>query len=312
MAKQLRSGLLAACEDPRLFGFHLWPRQRELLEVVECGPRIHAWALGRRSGKTTLAAIACLHTCLRRPELDELVGRARPATAWPSPPTWPRPACSSPRPRSVVEPSPRDPGRSDRSEQLYYPHEARLTRGPAGPFRSPGLRASTRLGEAAELPATHGERAAHSLSDLALAGVVDSDGERPAPERADPTGITLVRREQAAAHAVTPGIAVLREAPNLVAAESPGAGAADDQVRVVLQGATANRWRTPRASRQARPSAPRRRDRPPRRRRRASARRPPASRPGEASATEVTDGAARSGARAVAASAWCAPLGATP
>jgi hypothetical protein len=44
MAKQLRSGLLAACEDPRLFGFNLWPRQRELLEVVECGPRIHAWA----------------------------------------------------------------------------------------------------------------------------------------------------------------------------------------------------------------------------------------------------------------------------
>ncbi len=63
-------GLVAACDDPKLFGFDLWPRQRKLLEVVERGPRMHVWALGRRSGKTTLAALVALWDCLLRPELD--------------------------------------------------------------------------------------------------------------------------------------------------------------------------------------------------------------------------------------------------
>lgn len=68
-------GLLEACDDSALFGFDLWPRQRELLEAVEKGPRIHIWALGRRSGKTTLAALTCLHSCLFRPDLDAKVRR---------------------------------------------------------------------------------------------------------------------------------------------------------------------------------------------------------------------------------------------
>jgi len=67
----LPSGLVAACDDRRLFGFGLWPRQRELLAALERGPRLHLWALGRRSGKTTLAALACLWDCTLRPELEE-------------------------------------------------------------------------------------------------------------------------------------------------------------------------------------------------------------------------------------------------
>jgi terminase large subunit-like protein len=66
-------GLIAACEDPQLFGFDLWPRQRELLAAVESGPRLQIWAAGRRSGKTTLAALVCLHSCLFRPDLDAMV-----------------------------------------------------------------------------------------------------------------------------------------------------------------------------------------------------------------------------------------------
>ena len=70
---ELRAGLLQACDDRRLFGFELWPRQRELLEAVERGPRIHCWAIGRRSGKSTLAAVICLWDCLLRPDVDRLV-----------------------------------------------------------------------------------------------------------------------------------------------------------------------------------------------------------------------------------------------
>lgn len=70
-----RVGLLAACDDPALFGFPLWPRQRALLQAVEMGPRMHVWALGRRSAKTTTAAIVGLWSCLLRPEL---IARLRP------------------------------------------------------------------------------------------------------------------------------------------------------------------------------------------------------------------------------------------
>src|SRR5207253_2787657 len=69
----LRKGLVQACDDRRLFAFDLWPRQRELLEAVERGPRIHVWAVGRRSGKSTMAALVCLWDCLLRPELDAMV-----------------------------------------------------------------------------------------------------------------------------------------------------------------------------------------------------------------------------------------------
>jgi hypothetical protein len=68
-------GLLAACDDPQLFGIELTPRQRRLLSAVEAGDVLHVWALGRRSGKTLLAALVALWTCLLRPELDANVRR---------------------------------------------------------------------------------------------------------------------------------------------------------------------------------------------------------------------------------------------
>lgn len=67
--------LTAACDDPRLLGLELWSRQRELLEAVERGPRLHVWCLGRRSGKSLMAALVGVHACLLRPEL---LDRLRP------------------------------------------------------------------------------------------------------------------------------------------------------------------------------------------------------------------------------------------
>lgn len=37
------------------------------------GPRLHVWALGRRSGKTTLGALMCLWSCLLRPDLRDVL-----------------------------------------------------------------------------------------------------------------------------------------------------------------------------------------------------------------------------------------------
>jgi hypothetical protein len=64
----LRAGLVAACDDPQLLDMPLWPRQREILGAVE-QTRLSVLALGRRSGKTTMAALVSLWCCLLRPEL---------------------------------------------------------------------------------------------------------------------------------------------------------------------------------------------------------------------------------------------------
>ncbi len=76
-------GLLEACDDRALFGLELWPRQRDLLAAVEAGPRLHVWALGRRSGKTTMAAVVALWDALLRPDLQVRVrpGETRHAVA---------------------------------------------------------------------------------------------------------------------------------------------------------------------------------------------------------------------------------------
>jgi hypothetical protein len=66
-------GLIAACDDPRIFNFALWPRQRQLLAEVEAGCRLHVQALGRRSGKTTMAALVGLWDCTLRPQLQQRV-----------------------------------------------------------------------------------------------------------------------------------------------------------------------------------------------------------------------------------------------
>jgi hypothetical protein len=57
-----RVGLVAACDDQRLFGIRLHPKQRELLEGLEHAPNA-VWACGRWGGKTILASIVCL-ACL--------------------------------------------------------------------------------------------------------------------------------------------------------------------------------------------------------------------------------------------------------
>jgi hypothetical protein len=69
----VKVGLLDACDDRQLFGIDLWPKQREILGKVEQGPRMHVWALGRRSSKTTSKAIVGLWSCLLRPELLEFL-----------------------------------------------------------------------------------------------------------------------------------------------------------------------------------------------------------------------------------------------
>lgn len=81
--RSLRVGLLAAADDRMLFGLELWPMQRELLAAVDEGPRMHVLALGRRSGKTTMAAVVCLWDCLLRPELGRFMrpGERRHAVA---------------------------------------------------------------------------------------------------------------------------------------------------------------------------------------------------------------------------------------
>lgn len=70
-----RVGLVQACDDPELLNFPLWPRQRELLSALEEGPPEHSWALGRRVGKTTLAALTGVWDCCLRPDLGRHVRR---------------------------------------------------------------------------------------------------------------------------------------------------------------------------------------------------------------------------------------------
>jgi phage terminase large subunit-like protein len=69
-ARTTRRRWRSLSEACRLLRFEPWPRQAELLAAVERGPRVHAWALGRRSGKTTLAALVAVWDALLRPGLD--------------------------------------------------------------------------------------------------------------------------------------------------------------------------------------------------------------------------------------------------
>ena len=68
-------GLVDACDDPRLFGVELYPKQRDRLAGLEAGPGLQVWALGRRAGKSLMCSLGGLHACLLRPELLE---RLRP------------------------------------------------------------------------------------------------------------------------------------------------------------------------------------------------------------------------------------------
>jgi phage terminase large subunit-like protein len=66
-------GLVQACDDAQLLAFGAYPRQRELLALLEASPMVVA-CCGRRSGKTRAASAAALHNLLLTPELDAMVG----------------------------------------------------------------------------------------------------------------------------------------------------------------------------------------------------------------------------------------------
>lgn len=72
------TSLLEACDDQQLFALPLWDGQRSLLSAYEqslaAGDWLSVWCIGRRSGKSTLAAVVALWALLFRPDLDELSG----------------------------------------------------------------------------------------------------------------------------------------------------------------------------------------------------------------------------------------------
>lgn len=75
--------LIRAVTDPKLLGTvtlpghdkptGLFPSQVELLRDVERDARLLIYCMGRRSGKTMMAALVALWSCLLRPDLDALV-----------------------------------------------------------------------------------------------------------------------------------------------------------------------------------------------------------------------------------------------
>ncbi len=76
--------LVEAALDARLLGAQfaasslgLWPKQVGLLRSLEGPERTHMWAAGRQSGKTTLSALAAIHNCTMRPDLDTILPRRR-------------------------------------------------------------------------------------------------------------------------------------------------------------------------------------------------------------------------------------------
>jgi hypothetical protein len=68
-----RTRLLRACDHKDVFGVQLWPKQRKILGAIDEGPRIHVLKLGRRSGKTFMAALVMLHNLLLREDLQGMV-----------------------------------------------------------------------------------------------------------------------------------------------------------------------------------------------------------------------------------------------
>ena len=71
--------LVEAADDARLLGatMTLRPRQRELLAGLDGRERMHVWAIGRQAGKSTLGAIAAVHSATLRPDLDAMLPRGR-------------------------------------------------------------------------------------------------------------------------------------------------------------------------------------------------------------------------------------------
>jgi hypothetical protein len=71
--------LQRAASDPALLGgvIQWWPRQRDLLASLDGPERVHVWAIGRQSGKSSLAACAAVHNAAPRDDRDTIVPRGR-------------------------------------------------------------------------------------------------------------------------------------------------------------------------------------------------------------------------------------------
>jgi phage terminase large subunit-like protein len=76
----VRVSLLDAACDPELLGGTLtpWPKQIDLLRGLDdAAVRTHLLAVGRQSGKSTLAAMLAVHNAALRPDLDDMIPRGR-------------------------------------------------------------------------------------------------------------------------------------------------------------------------------------------------------------------------------------------
>src|ERR1039458_3028451 len=71
--------LVTAAQDKGLLGatLTLRPRQLALLASLEGPERTHVWAIARQQGKSTLAAMAAVHGCVFRDDLDAILPRGR-------------------------------------------------------------------------------------------------------------------------------------------------------------------------------------------------------------------------------------------
>ncbi|HEY8777915.1 MAG TPA: terminase family protein [Gaiellaceae bacterium] len=162
----LSSGLVAACDDPDLFGVELTPRQRELLEQVEAGDLLHVWALGRRSGKTLLGALIALWFSLLRPELGEHVRRRERRYAVCAATNLRQARIFVDQARSIVEASPLLAGlvKSSTDDEIVFSNRTVLA---AFPCTSRGGRgwpiACLLLDEAAHMLDTDGNQAAEPV-----------------------------------------------------------------------------------------------------------------------------------------------------
>ena len=70
-----------AVRDPDLLGGAIgwWARQLDLLDSLGGPEQLHAWAVARQAGKSSMCAAAAVHNATMRPDLDAMLpaGRVR-------------------------------------------------------------------------------------------------------------------------------------------------------------------------------------------------------------------------------------------